>query len=745
MAAATQAVARLATGGRWAVVAGWVAVALACAFLLPDVKSADTGSLGDLVATDADAIDVEKDSIELFRFPLLSRTLIVQHSDSGLSRGAEARVYRRAAAIGRGSYPGLESIPFALPVTSDLPDPLAIPGGRANGRPTTAITYLFYPPDIGPEGRTGLAERLIARHIDRPGDGEVGITGAVPARAEQIRAITDALPLVELATILLVTLAVGLHYRAVLAPILNMATVGLVYFISVHLTGGVGRLVGIGVPEEVEPVMVALLFGIVTDYSIFFISRFRRHLVDGVPSPAAARRTTADLLPTIVAAALSVAVASSALVAAQLDFFRAFGPGMALSVLVALAVVTTFLPACMAIVGARLFWPRLQAEPPPPGRLRTAATRAGDAIFALPFRRPAIVAALVAIPLLALGFAATRLQLGNTLITGLPPDSPPRQALGLVKDGFVPGITAPVMLVLEGDGIAGERSRLRELQGELEKQRRVASVVGPDEILGEPEGLGAVAALNGDGVRYLLVLDVNPLGSRAIAAITRLKSALPAMLAGAGLSGAEPRIAGDSAISEETVNKATADLARVVPLASLAVFLVLAVFLRALLAPVYLVAASLVALAASLGLTVIVFQDLLGYGELSFYVPFAGIVLLIALGSDYNVYLVGRIWSEARLREFPAAVEIAASRARRAITVAGLVLALSFALLAIVPLRPFRELAFLLAAGLLIDAFVVRSLLAPALIMIAGERSAWPRRSLRSGRSGAKGPPATGS
>jgi RND superfamily putative drug exporter len=168
-----------------------------------------------------------------------------------------------------------------------------------------------------------------------------------------------------------------------------------------------------------------------------------------------------------------------------------------------------------------------------------------------------------------------------------------------------------------------------------------------------------------------------------------------------------------------------------VPIAALAVFVVLAAFLRALFAPLYLVATSLLALGASLGLTVIVFQDLLGHGELSFYVPFAGIVLLIALGSDYNVYLVGRIWSDARDRPFPEAAERAATSARRAITVAGVVLALSFALLAIVPLRPFRELAFLLTTGLLIDAFVVRGLLAPALVALAGERSAWPRRTLR--------------
>jgi RND superfamily putative drug exporter len=153
-------------------------------------------------------------------------------------------------------------------------------------------------------------------------------------------------------------------------------------------------------------------------------------------------------------------------------------------------------------------------------------------------------------------------------------------------------------------------------------------------------------------------------------------------------------------------------------------------------APLYLVASSLLALGASLGLTVLVFQDLLGFGELSFYVPFAGTVLLVALGSDYNVYLVGRVWAEARSRPLREAIAVAAARATSAITVAGLVLALSFAMLAIVPLRPFRELAFLLSSGLLIDAFVVRTLLAPALITLFGESGGWPGGALRKAADG---------
>jgi RND superfamily putative drug exporter len=142
------------------------------------------------------------------------------------------------------------------------------------------------------------------------------------------------------------------------------------------------------------------------------------------------------------------------------------------------------------------------------------------------------------------------------------------------------------------------------------------------------------------------------------------------------------------------------------------------VFLRSLLAPLYLLAASVLALAATLGLTTVVFQGVLGGEDLTYYVPFAASVLLVSLGSDYTIFLVGRIWRERRVRPLRSAIETAIPQARHAISIAALALAATFAMLAMVDLGSFRQLAFLLGAGVLIDAFFVRSLLVPALVAL---------------------------
>jgi putative drug exporter of the RND superfamily len=137
-------------------------------------------------------------------------------------------------------------------------------------------------------------------------------------------------------------------------------------------------------------------------------------------------------------------------------------------------------------------------------------------------------------------------------------------------------------------------------------------------------------------------------------------------------------------------------------------------------------AAATLAVFATLGLTILIGQDVLGYGSLVYFVPFAAGVLLVSLGSDYNVFVVGRIWEEARRRPVADAVAVAAPQASRAITTAGVALAASFAMLALIPLEQFRQIAIAMALGVVLDAIAVRSLLVPALVALFGRVGMWP-------------------
>jgi putative drug exporter of the RND superfamily len=723
----TSRFARLVVRLRFVIPVAWIAGAVLATALLPTVQEAQTGGLGDLVPNDAAAIEAEERAAELFGFPLLSRTIVVQRDAGGLSAAEQARVAARAAAITRGEVPWLARVGGALPVTNAVGE---TPFARE--RSTTALTYLLFERDVSRPDREIYAQRLEAHVADRE-DHAVGITGAVAARTAQADAVEDALPFVELATVLLVALVVGLHFRAPLAPLVTLTAIAISYLIAMRVMAGLGKAIGISIPSEVEPVVVVLLFGVVTDYAIFFLSRFRQRLADGQAPRRAAESATAELQGIVLTAGLIVAAGSASLIVAKLGFFQAFGPGMALAVVVGLAVSLTFIPACLALFGAAVLWPSRPgremsaeeaAEESPaervhrPGRTRAVALAAG---------RPLLVASVTTVVLLAAASGLTQLDLGQTLIRGLPEDSGARTAYEDASRGFAPGITSPTMLVVEQEGMDTRGAELRALQRRIAERPAVAQVVGPAQVPAERD-FGAVYSEDGDAARLVVIFDRDPLGAGAISALDRLRRDLPSLLNRSGLPAARAGIAGDTALSEETVSDARGDLGRVSPAVLLVVFTILAIFLRSLVAPLYLVLASVLALAAALGTTVYVFEALLGYDEITYFVPFAAAVLLVPLGSDYNVFLAGRIWREARERPLREAVAVGGARAATAITIAGVVLALSFALLALVPLRAFRELAFAMSAGLLIDAFVVRTLLVPALIVLVGERSAWPGR-----------------
>jgi len=721
------AVARAVVRLRWVVIVFWVAAAAALTAALPTIREAQVGALGDLVPNEARALDAELRSSELFRFPLLSRTLVVQRDPEAFLATRElARTARRTVALNRGEYPELRRVAGALLVSNVLGES---PFSRESS--TTAITYLFFRPEVGQGDRETLAERYVERRIKPELQGFVGVTGAVPARAAQAEEIESALPLVELGTVLLVLLVVGLHFRAFGPPFVTLAAVAVSYLVSIRLIAYVGQQIGVSVPSEIEPVIVVLLFGVVCDYSIFFLSRIRRGMAEGERARAATTHGSAELLPIILTAGITVVGASAALVVAELGFFQAFGPGTAMAVLVGLLVSVTLIPALLAVGGRNLFWPRRpRPSELPPDRVGSRAGR--SRALELATGRPVATAAVIVGLLLVATTGLLRLDLGNPLIRGLPEDSQTRRAYEQASRGFAPGILSPTVVIVERPGLVAERAKLRVAQRLIARQPGVAEVVGPADQPLERD-FGAVLSRTGDAARFFVVLRSDPLGARAIRALKRLQRRMPGILAVSGLAGAQPSFAGDTALVAETVDGTVADLGRIAPASTLVVLFVLVAFLRALVAPLYLLATSVLALLASLGLATYLFQDVLGYGELTYYVPFAVAVLLVSLGSDYNVFLVGRIWSEARRRPLREAVVVAGARAATPITIAGLVLAASFALLVLVPLRPFAELAFTMAAGLLIDAFLVRTLLVPAVITLVGERSGWPGHRLGPG------------
>jgi putative drug exporter of the RND superfamily len=726
---------------RLLVLASAIAAVVWVVATLPPLSGQSRNAVGSLVPSNSPALQAERISAEHFAFPVLTGTVVVVRNPRGLPAARQASLVALAARLSSVGLPGFRAIGGALPVVNSVGAP---PFSREHG--TTALLYLYFRPSASSVQQVTLAQRLVRRVIGHERGEFEGVTGAVPAQVAQEHKIEGTLLWVELATLLVVALVVALRFRAVGTALLTLGTVIAAYLVAERVVALLGRAGGITLPGEMGPVLIVLVMGVATDYSIFFLSRFRALMAQGQERRDAASATVRHIAPVVIAAAVTVAAGTASLLVASLAFLRDFGPGLAIAVLIAMVTVVLLVPATLAIAGSLVFWPHRPAAIAPPspqtpspepgspssGQGASATDAAPDAPARrsparLAARHPIVAFAVTAIVIVAGASGLRLIAVGNDLIKGLPASSEPYRAYAQAQRGFARGAIAPTLLVVSGHDLGAKRARLERLQGLLETPPGVTKVVGARQWP-LPARPGVVISHDGSAARYLLFLHSDPLGSRGLAQVRALSGRLPALLRQVGLSHARPLLGGDSALSADIVDSTLTDLARVTPVMLAAIFVILALYLRALVAPAYLVLTSLLAVTAALGLTVYVMQDLLGYGQITYYVIFVTAVLLVSLGSDYNVFLIGRIWQQGRRLSLRDAVEVAGARAARPIALAGLVLAGAFALLAVVPLRAFREVAFAMTTGLLIDAFVVRAILVPALVSLFGPLSAWPRR-----------------
>ena len=717
--------ARLVVILRWWVIGFWAVATLLTIFVLPDLGDHSQGNaLKGLLSAETPAVKTELRSVDAFGFPLIGRTVLVQRNPRGISVYDQARTVTNATAVNQGKYK-VGPLLGALPITNALS---VFPAARE--RDTTALTYLLFDPSVSANRQSRSAHRYAERYFARRDD-VVGVTGSIPARATQGHIITDYLPLVEVTTLGAIMLIVGLAFRSVLAPLIALATTGVAYVMTLHLAGVLTSIFGVSTPNELEPVVVALLLGIVTDYVVFFLSALRNELGRGSTREEAALAATARFGPIVTVAGLAVAAGTAVLFAARSSFFRALGPALSFTVVVGLIVAVTLVPAIMAVLGRTAFWPTrnvaAQADDAvsSSGRPKVSVRYSPTAHFAHDRKRAALVAAGCGAALVLAALPLLRLELGVSFVGALPKDTEVRRASSAAQAGFADGILSPTVILVEGPGITEDRRPLRRLGRLLTQQPRVAGVVGPgDQPLNRE--IGIVLARDGSAARYLVVLKDPPLDADAIRDVDTLTAHLPALITDSGVQAQRAGVAGDSATASYIVHQTQRDLVRIALAALLANFLVLLIFLRAAPAAAYLLIASLLSVAASLGLTTLLF-DLIAPGQgLTFYVPFAAAVLLLAFGSDYNIFGVGHVWDEARGKSLPGALVAAMPGTTRALVTAGLALAASFGMLALVPLLPFRQLAFAMSVGVMLDIFVVRLLLMPALLTVVGPISAWP-------------------
>ncbi|WP_205698998.1 MMPL family transporter [Conexibacter sp. SYSU D00693] len=543
--------------------------------------------------------------------------------------------------------------------------------------------------------------REVLRTEDRDDGLQVKVTGPSGVSADAIKVFEDINGTLILAAGLLVFVLLILIYRSPIFWFFPLFSVIVAELVS--RGGGYGLTeLGVTVNGQTSSIASILVLGAGTDYALLLVARYREELrrhEDKHEAMALALRTAG---PAVIASALTVAIALLALVLAKVNGTAGMGPVGAFSIVVALLVQLTFLPALLVAVGRRPFWPfvpRLGDE----GVDETHGVwrRVGERVAARPRRVWLGTVALLALCAVGLLNFSSGLTQGNSFRDSVESI----EGQELVAAAFPAGQSAPLDVVVRDPGRA----------------QAVGAAVAQVDGVADVRPTGQQGA---EGVLLAAALDVDPYSTEAFDLVPKVREAAAAAAPGT-------LVGGSSAVEADVRDASERDTLLLIPITLVVVFLILLVLLRAVTATLLLMGTVVLSFAAALGIGSIVFDVVFGFPGADPSIPLFAFIFLVALGVDYNIFLMARVREETAKHGTRDGMLRGLAVTGGVITSAGIVLAGTFSVLAALPLVFLTEIGFVIAFGVLLDTFLVRSVLVPALVLDVGPKVWWPSRLAR--------------
>jgi RND superfamily putative drug exporter len=679
------AIIRLPAGRRtkWAVVVFWliiVAVTGPLAGKLTGAEKNDASAWLPAAAESTKVLDVQS----RFQSPNIYAAVVVYDRVSGLTGADKAKA---AADVRR--FAGVHGV-----VRSQVAGPIPSADGKA--------METIVPINLGSKGWNGASAAATKLRVMARTDANglaFHIAGPLGNAADSASAFKGIDGILLYATLAVVIVLLLITYRSPvlwLLPVMSAgvalaAAQGLIYLLARH---------GLTVNAQSAGILLVLVFGAGTDYALLLTARYREELrrhEDRHEAMAVALRRAG---PAIIASAGTVIVSLLTLTIAELASTKSLGPVLAIGVVVALAAMMTLLPALLVIFGRWVFWPVKPAYGTGEPTTRGFWARVGRRIAI----RPRLVWVVTAVILGAMALGLTGLKAsGLTTAQGFrhTPDSVVGQTV--IDQHFPAGAGQPVIVL-------GNQAHAAALLAAVKATPGITGVTGTSRA----------------GHAYLTgTLTTAPDSQAAYNTIDRVRTAVHAV------PGANALVGGNTAINLDVKNASAHDRTVIIPVILAVVFLILALLLRALIAPIMLIATVVLSFAAALGVSALVFNHIFGFGGADTSFPLFVFVFLVALGIDYNIFLMTRVREEAGTYgpRHGALTGLAATGG--VITSAGAVLAGTFAALATLPVTFLAELGFAVAFGVLLDTIIVRSVLVTALNLDLGRWVWWPSRLAR--------------
>src|SRR6476661_4534322 len=577
------------------------------------------------------------------------------------------------------------------PVRNDSVGPIPSKDGKA--------LQVIVPVDAGDAGWDSLGAtvkdmRAIAQ--TRPAGLSMQVTGPVGFSADSSEAFSgiDGKLLYSALTVVIVILL--LTYRSPLLWLIPVVSAGTALFVAQAVIYFLAKDDTLTVNAQSSGILTVIVFGAGTDYALLLVARYREELRRHEDRHEAMAFALHRAGPAIFASGATVIAGMLCLLFATMNSTKGLGPVAAIGVAVGLLVMLTLLPALLVVCGRWIFWPVRPSYGSVDHTRDGFWARVGARIARAPRRTWVVTSLLLAIASLGiLQLNALGLQ-NKDAFYGTPESVVGEQVLAR---HFPAGAGSPVMVLSNADHAAAVVTTLKTVKG-------VATV-------GDPVTKGSLSLIQA-------TLTDAPDSDAATQSVDRIRTAI------AEVPGASAIAGGDTATRADTLRASATDNRRIIPLILGVVLLILILLLRALTAPLVLIGTVVLSYGAAMGLSALIFRHVLGFAGADSSLPLFVFVFLVALGIDYNIFLMTRVHEEAKEIGTRRGALIGLAATGGVITSAGLVLAGTFAVLGTLPVVTFAEIGIAVALGVLLDTLVVRSVLVTALNLDAKGRMWWP-------------------
>jgi RND superfamily putative drug exporter len=500
-------------------------------------------------------------------------------------------------------------------------------------------------------------------------------------------------------------------YRSPTLWLVPLLVIGTADRMAQILAGTVANWLGITLDGSVTGILSVLVFGAGTDYALLLISRYREELLHYADRREAMAVAWRESFEAIVASSGTVILALLTLSFADLAGTRALGIACAVGIVVALISALFVLPAALVSFGRWIFWPGT----PKLGGVNKTDNGIWAKLGRGVSRRPRSVAVVGFVILGALALGGMNVKIGLSATDQFMKKPEAVAGIELLSKSFPAGTTNPTVVVANKDKLDDVVKAIEDVDG-------VASVTIAQKTTITATGPKFENLTDGTIGKIDVVLDGASRSEEAYQSITDIRAAVK------DVAGADAMVGGQDAQALDVKNAYAKDAGLIIPMILALVFIVLVLLLRSLVAPILLLVTVVASFFASLGAGWLVFENIFGFPALDLSVYLYSFLFLVALGVDYNIFLVTRAREEGVKLGVKEGMIKALSSTGGVITSAGILLAAVFAVLGVLPLIALTQIGVIVCIGVLLDTLLVRTVIVPALAFIAGEKFWWPRK-----------------